>query len=354
MIDLNLEGRNREVLAATIRSYILTGEPVGSRTISRKRRDGLSAATIRNIMSDLEAAGYLEQPHTSAGRVPTEKAYRFYVEQVARPDKYQNSNDRELIRHELARDESRRPESILERASHVLATISHNVGVVIAPTAADLVLHEIQFVALSDKRVLVIVEPRMAPARSRVVRMDEEILQDELCRIANYLNQNFAGRRLEAARTEIVRRLEEERALYDELLQRLAALWRKGLLQAEGTVEIYLDGASHLMGRPELSDPGILRDLLRMLEEKERLVELLLRYIQTEEFQQVRQARVVIGLEADPPVKDFALIGAVCAASGGLAGRVAVLGPPRMAYERVISAVAQVARIVGEAMGTES
>jgi len=354
MIGFTLEGRNREVLAATIRSFILTGEPVGSRTISRKRRDGLSAATIRNIMADLEAAGYLDQPHTSAGRVPTEKAYRFYVEQVARPERYQNSNDAELIRHELRRDESRPPQTILERASHVLATISRNVGVVVAPTAADLVLHHIQLVALSDNRVLVLVEPRGAPARSRMVRMDEEIPQDELGRIANYLNQNFTGWRLEAARAEIVRRLEEERALYDALLRGLAVLWRKGFLPPEGAAEIYLDGASNLMDRPELADPGMLRELLRTLEEKQRLVELLLRYIQTEDVQQALHARVVIGLDADPPVRGFALIGAVCTTEEGLAGRVAVLGPPRMAYERVISAVALVARIVGDAMNERS
>jgi heat-inducible transcriptional repressor len=353
MIGFMLEGRNREVLAATIRSFILTGEPVGSRTISRKRRDGLSAATIRNIMADLEAAGYLEQPHTSAGRVPTEKAYRFYVAHVARPERYQNSNDAELIRRQLRRDESR-PQTILERASHVLATISRNVGVVVAPTAADLVLHHIQLVALSDNRVLVLVEPRGAPTRSRMVRMDEEIPQDELGRIANYLNQNFTGWRLEAARAEIVRRLEEERALYDALLRGLAVLWRKGFLPPEGAAEIYLDGASNLMDRPELADPGMLRELLRTLEEKQRLVELLLRYIQTEDVQQALHARVVIGLDADPPVRGFALIGAVCTTEQGLAGRVAVLGPPRMAYERVISAVAQVARIVGDAMNERS
>jgi heat-inducible transcriptional repressor len=349
MFEVKLEGRNREVLASTVRTFIATGEPVGSRTISRKRRDGLSAATIRNIMADLEAAGYLDQPHTSAGRVPTEKAYRFYVRQVARPDRYQNTGDQELIQ-ELGRDAAQRPELILERASHVLATITHNVGVVIAPTAADMVLQSIQFVALSEKRVLVIVEPRGAPVRSRVVRLEEEIPQDELGRIANYLNRNFSGWRLAATRAEIVRRLEEERAVYDELLRRLAALWRKGILQADESAEIYLEGASHLMGRSELADPGLLRDFLRTLEEKERLVDLLLRYIQAENVQEATGARVVIGLDTGPPMKDFALIGAISGTAQGLAGRVAVFGPPRMPYERVICAVAQVARLLADLM----
>lgn len=350
MQNFTLEGRNREILATTVRTYIATGEPVGSRTISRKRRDGLSAATIRNIMSDLEEAGYLEQPHTSAGRVPTEEAYRFYVEHVARPERYQNRGDEELIR-QISRGESESTEAILERASHVLSIIGQNVGVVVAATAADTVLQEMQFVALFGQRVLAILVPRGAPVRSRVIRLDERMPQEELDRIANYLNQNFRGWSLEAARREIVRRLEEERALYDELLRHLAVLWRQGLLDAETGTGVYLEGASHLLGRPELSNPQLLRDLLRALEEKERLARLLTRYIQAAGSSGETGPRVVIGLQADSPIRAFALIGAPCATSEGLAGRVAVLGPPRMQYERVICAVSQVARLLGEAIG---
>lgn len=350
MQNFRLEGRTREVLASTIRTYIATGEPVGSRTISRKRRDKLSAATIRNTMADLEAAGYLEQPHTSAGRVPTEKAYRFYVGQIARSGLHLNRSDEELIRQQIHCGAAESPEALLERASHVLSLVTRNVGIVVSATAADTVLQHIQFVRLSDNRVLVILAPRGAPVRSRVVRSEEEFRQEELDRIANYLNQNFAGWRLEAARNEIQRRLEEERARYDELLRRLAMLWRQGILEGDAATGVYLEGASHLMGRPELDNPQVLRDLLRALEEKERLVRLLTRYIQEADASAWSQARVVIGLDTDPPVKDFALIGALCATAEGLAGRVAVLGPPRMQYERVISAVSQVARLVGEAM----
>lgn len=350
MLTLKLEGRNLEVLAATVRTFISSGEPVGSRTISRKRRDRLSAATIRNIMADLEEAGYLEQPHTSAGRVPTEKAYRFYVEQVARPDKYVNAGDEQLIRQELARGAAQSPEAILERASHVLALVTRNVGVVVAPTVADTVLQSMHFVLLGERRILVILEPRGAPVRNRVIHVDEEFSQDDLGRIANYLNEHFTGWRLEEARREIVRRLEQERALYDELLQGLATLWRQGLLPADPAIDVYLEGASHLMGRAELENPGVLRDLLRALEEKERLVHLLVRYIQAEDSEHVRKARVIIGLDTDSPMKDFALIGALCTTAEGLAGRVAVLGPQRMQYERVISAVSQVARLLGQAI----
>lgn len=351
MQNFRLQGRNREVLASTIRTYIATGEPVGSRTISRKRRDGLSAATIRNIMADLEAAGYLEQPHTSAGRVPTEKAYRFYVEHVARPGWHLNRSEEQLIRHEIQCGAGESPEALLERASHVLSLVTRNVGIVASATAADTVLQHVQFIRLSDNRVLVILEPRGAPVRSRVVRVEEDFRQEELDSISNYLNRNFAGWRLEAARNEIQRRLEEQRARYDDLLRRLAALWRQGILESDAVTGIYLEGASHLLGRPELDDPQVLRELLRALEEKERLVRLLTRYIQQSDAATCIRARVVIGLDTDPPMKDFVLIGAPCTTAEGLAGRVAVLGPPRMQYERVISAVSQVARLVGEAMG---
>ncbi len=348
MKSFAIEGRNREVLVATLRTYIATGEPVGSRTLSRKRRDGLSAATLRNIMADLEEAGFLEQPHTSAGRVPTERAYRFYVEQVVRPDRYQNRNDEEMIRQGIA-VVAAGPEEILENASHVLSAITHNLSVVVTATAAETVLGQVYFMALAENRVLVVVVPRGAPARSRVIRLDDQLAQPELDRIANYLNQNFSGWHLEAARAEIVRRLEEERALYDELLRTLAKLWRQGILEADVT-GVYLEGASHLMARPELQDPNLLRELLRSLEEKERVVRLLSHYIEESDLSEARRARVVIGLDAEPPMNGFALIGAACTTGGELTGRVAVLGPPRMPYERIMAAVSQVARLVGEAL----
>jgi len=326
---------------------------VGSRTISRKRRDGLSAATIRNIMADLEEAGYLEQPHTSAGRVPTEKAYRFYVEQVARPERPLNRTDEELIRNEIESGAAGGPAAVLERASHVLSLVTHNVGVVAPAPEADGILQEIQFVLLLDRRVLVILAPRGRQVRSRLIRPAEAFSQDELNRIANYLNANFSGWRLEDARREIIRRLEQERALYDEMLRRLGALWRQGIMEADSGAAVYLEGVSHLMGRPELSDPQVLRELLRALEEKERMADLLLRYLQAEESRGAQTARVIIGLDMAPPMNDFALIGALCTTADGLAGRVAVLGPPRMPYERVMATVSHVARLVGLALGAK-
>ncbi len=351
MRKFSLQGRNGEILVATVRAYIASGEPVGSRTISRRRREVLSAATIRNVMADLEAEGYLEQPHTSAGRVPTEKAYRFYAEEVARPQHHLNPSDEELIRQQMWQGAAEGPQALLERASHVLSLVTHNLGVVVSATSADLVLRNIQFVSLSEGRVLVLLLPRSAPLRSRVIRLDETFSQEELNRIANYLNANFSGWRLEEARREIQRRLEQERARYDELLRHLAALWRQGILEAAADTAIYLEGASNLMGRPELHTAQALRGLLRALEEKQRLVHLLLRYLQADDVPADQPARVVIGLDTEPPLRHFALIGALCHTPQGLAGRVAVLGPPRMQYERVISAVSQVARLVGQALG---
>ena len=353
MRTYSLEGRNREVLAVIIRTHIATGEPVGSRTISSQRRVGGSPATVRNTMADLEAAGYLRQPHTSAGRVPTGKAYRFYVEHIARPGRHLHRREEEQIRCEIHGGAAESPQAILERASRVLSLVTHNIGIVVSATAADTVLHHIEFVRLADRRVLVVLAPRGAPAQSRVVRLDEEFQQNELDRIAHYLNCNFSGWSLQAARNEITRLLDEERARYDELLRRLARLWRQGILESESSGGVYLEGASHLMGRPELENPQVLRDLLRALEEKERLIRLITGYIQQVDASEWGKAQVFIGLEADPPMKDFALIGAPCITAEALAGRVAVLGPPRMPYERVMSAVAEVARQVGEAMGQQ-
>jgi heat-inducible transcriptional repressor len=353
MRNFVLGARDLEVLAATIRTFIATGEPVGSRTISRLRDDGLSAATIRNIMADLEEAGYLEQPHTSAGRVPTEKAYRFYVEHLTQPAALQPGEE-EMIRAEIRSGAGDGPEAILEHASHVLSLVTRNIGLVISATAADTVLQHIRFMQLGDQRVLVVLTPRGAPVRSRVVRAEQQFTQDELDRIANYLNHNFTGWRLELARSEILRRLEEERAMYDELLRHLGLLWKQGILDADAATGVYVEGTSHLMGRPELENPKLLRELLRTLEEKERLVALLTRYLQADASDVAlvgKRPRVVIGLDVAPPMRDFVLIGALSCTAEGVAGRVAVLSPPRIEYERVISAVSSVARLVGEAIG---
>jgi heat-inducible transcriptional repressor len=335
------EGRYRVALIAIIRTHIQTGEPVGSRTVSRQWNESLSPASIRNIMLDLEEEGYLEQPHTSAGRVPTDKAYRFYAKQCdARQPPSQK--DEALIRAYLSDIDSMPEEVMLERTSRVLSLISENLGVVVSEPLAKSYLDHIHFARLSERRVRVVLVSRLSLVRDHFIELESDIPQPELDRAANYLNENFRGWQLEQIRVELERRLAEERAAYDSLLKDLRQLCALGMLDENVHSEIVLEGASNLIGRPELADPARIRELLRALEEKETLVRLINECIRTHGD----SLQVVIGLPGKPPLlKGFAMIGTTYQWEGRGAGRLAIMGPARMNYERVIQAVGFISRL---------
>ncbi len=344
----SLTGRNLEVLNSIIKSYIATGQPVGSRAVSAKRKDRLSPASIRNVMAELEAEGYLTHPHTSAGRVPTDKAFRHYVRNLT-ASRLQPS-EADFVHVNLS--EAATLEEQMGRSSHVLAALTHQVGIVVLAPLSRVVLQHVQFVKLAEKRVLMVFVARGDVVRHRIVRLSEEVSQEELDHIAHYVNENFTGWQLGAARREILRRIQEERVEYDAILRRLRLLCLQGFLAADSEARVFLDGASNLVEDAPVLDRDRVRDLLRALEEKEKLIELLDHCIRAEVKILTPQGAagetlcVRIGLEdAYPAMKNFALIGAACDMETGLAGRIAVIGPMRMQYERVISAVAHVASV---------
>jgi heat-inducible transcriptional repressor len=336
------EDRNLGTLIAVIRTHIETGEPVGSRTVSRQSPNGLSPASIRNIMMDLEEEGYLEQPHTSAGRVPTDKAYRYYASQIdsSHPP---SKADENLILSQLGDTENLAEEEVLERTSHVLSLVSNNLGVVIRQPAAKTVLEHIHFVDLGERRILVVLVAPGVQVENHMIRIDFPISQSELEAAANYLNQNFRGWELQRIRQELAARCAAERSTYDGLLKALRHLAASGIFAENPPAGLFLEGASNLIGRPELADPAHLRELIRALEEKENLVRLLSECIDaTEEPLQVR-----IGLPVGPPqLQRFALIGSAFTWSGGLSGRMAILGPARMPYERAMRAMEYIGRLL--------
>ena len=207
---LNIGGREREILTAIVETFIATGEPVGSRTLARSNREGLSPATIRNVMADLSDAGFLEQPHTSAGRIPTAEAYRYYVEQLTGHATL--SHEDEGIIHDSLHGIAD-VEEFMERTSHVLSLISHNVGVAIATGGSKNALEHVYFSRLGDQKVLAVVVTRSGLVRDRVLRMD--LPQHDLDMAARFINENFHGWTMEAMRAELARRLEQERSEYD-------------------------------------------------------------------------------------------------------------------------------------------
>jgi len=297
----------------------------------------LSPATIRNVMADLADNGYLAQPHTSAGRIPTGKAFRDFAGAV--PSSSLPAADRQRILQQLQTGENL--EERVEIASRVLTEITQNVGIASALPASAQELEHIELIALSGARVLMIVATRDLMVRHRVVTLDRDLKQDDLVQLRNYINANFAGWTLEKARAELLRRIEEERALYDAMLQQLTLLCQKGLLVVDPDPQLAMDGTSYLMGLDLHLTSERMRELFRALEEKKHVVALLDRFLDSPQG----QIGIHIGLaDAHPLMGDLTLIGVTVDLPSGVRTRIAVLGPMRMNYEKVIPAVLQIGR----------
>jgi heat-inducible transcriptional repressor len=329
--------REREVLSAIIEAYIITGEPIGSRSLSRANSEGLSPASIRNVMSDLTESGYLEQPHTSAGRVPTAEAYRYYVTQIANRSRSISDVDQGVIESGL-KDASNLA-GFMERTSHVLSQISQRVGVAVAGGPKE-VLEHIHFTRLGDNRVLAVVITKSGVVRDKMLRLEHELSASDLDVAARYLNENFRGWALDTLRSELQKRIEQERSEYDRLMRSLKALYKHGALNDDRSVQdVYLEGAANLIGN---ADQERLREILKTLEEKQRVAELLGAYLDANQ----EQVRVVFGLEEfEPQLKDFVLIGAPAKANGEVVGSLAVIGPMRIDYQHAITAVSYITQL---------
>jgi len=357
MPEIRVSPRERMVLTAIIELYIATGEPVASQAVADQfaHKEGLSSATIRNVMASLGEAGLLEQPHTSSGRVPTAAAFRYYVEQITRPDAQLGRVGVTTILpgsgNSLSEQRRGQIEEIfsgvtssneyLERTSHVLALISSGLGVALASGTGDQVLEHIHFSRLSAGRVLAVVVTRAGAVLDRVLVLDREMTHLELETAARYLNETFHGWPIERIRTEIARRMEEERAAYNQLLNSVEELCRKGALAVgESAQVLYMEGMANLIAAE--ADRERLKQMLLALEAKQRLVDLLTAYVNGSQ----QEVRVVVGLdEASPAMQDLVLIGSPTRLGGTSLGAVAVIAPTRIQYQEMIQAVRYVARL---------
>lgn len=330
--------REREILTAIIETYISTGEPVGSRTLSRLNKDGLSPATIRNVMADLVEAGFLEQPHTSAGRLPTAQAYRYYVNQIS-GEAALSPADQSLISENLQGVVGL--QDFLERTSHVLSLVSSGVGVAIANSGPKHALEHVYFSRQGANKVLAVVVTKSGVVHDRMMRLENDLNQTDLDTAARYINENFAGWTINAIRTELARRIETERNEYNRLMKSLEQLYKGGALTAEESAQsIYVEGVANLVGNEQ--DQQRLRELLKTLEEKQRIAELLSAYLDVQQ----ESVRVVIGLEeAVPQMRNFVLIGAPARVGDEIRGSLAVIGPTRMDYQHTITAVSHIAQL---------
>lgn len=338
-----LDERPREILKLIIRSHVTSGEPVGSRTLAKAMEWKLSPATIRNIMADLEDEGYLAQPHTSAGRVPSEKGYRFYVDNLADSGRLSKSEERYISRM-LAESES--PEDVMSRTSVVLSTISKNVGIVVAPPMAATVLKHIEFVDLTDGKILVIFVSTSGWLQRKMIRVGERYTQEELDKAGRYLVDKFSGKTLTEIRNELLHMMQVERSLFDRMLS-LLQTWRETLDQASIAADsVYLQGTVNIICQPEFADVERMRMLFQMFEEKVRLVQILNECISSGPLEGVK---IAIGSELGvPDMRDFTLITSLYASSDHTTGLLGIIGPTRMEYERGISIVGYLGRLIGE------
>ena len=332
--------RNLAILHSIVQTYIDTGEPVASRTVARRLGQDLSPATIRNVMADLYDEGYLAQPHTSAGRIPTGKAFQSYVHSLSQ--RRILSAELERLRSELAHLETM--QARVERSSHILTEMTRGLGIAAAIPTPSQTLDQVELVSLPDRRVLMIVVTRDHMVRNRVVSLNEELSLDELQSIRNYLNQNFRGWLLSDIQRELDARLRAESAAYDAILRRLNLLYEKGLLELGLAPEVHIEGASNLVGLDLHLTREKMRDLFRALEQKKKVLVLLDRFLEPRQG----EVAVHIGLEeAHPAMSELAIIGISVNLPSGLSGKVAVVGPMRMNYEKVISAVLHVGQAFG-------
>jgi heat-inducible transcriptional repressor len=344
MGSFDLTDRSRRILATLVREYIETGEAVSSHVLAQASGLGLSSATVRNVLAQLEEAGYVHQPHTSAGRVPTDRGYRVFVDLLLESRKPVRPSA--LVESQLRQQAGRSPfvDDLFASVSHVVSRAARQVGFALAATPSA-VLTRIEFVPLGGSRVLVVVIARGNQVTQKVVDAGESLDSAELSQAANYLNTEFAGLALLEVRQAVAARLQQERTLYDQLLARALRLARTSLEELPGQT-FHVEGAASLLdgGAHDAVSMATLRALLEMMEEKERLVHLLNQYIDGPGL------TVVIGAEhTSPDLRPFSLVASTAIDQGAMR-TVGVIGPMRMHYSRAISVVDGTMQVVARVL----
>lgn len=340
--------RARQLLRTLIARYIASGEPVGSQTLARHAGLDVSPATIRNILADLEDAGLLSAPHTSAGRVPTAQGYRLFVDALLQVQP--------LPEEEVARLRDRLPagsgtQALLDNASQLLSAMTHFVGVVSVPRREQFAFRRIDFVPLDGadgeaQRVLAIVVFADGDVQNRLLQTRRPYDAGELERIANYLNIHFAGRTLAEIRVRLVRELRSARDEMQRMLARSVELAEQAL--TPGNDDMVVAGQTRLMGVQDLADLDRLRELFDAFARKREILQLLERTIQAP------GVRIFIGEETGlAPLEGLSLVTAPYAAGGQVLGVLGVIGPTRMAYDRIIPVVQAAADVLGAALHPE-
>jgi heat-inducible transcriptional repressor len=345
--DEQLNERAQHLLRVLVESYIRDGQPVGSRSLSRESGLQLSSATIRNVMADLEELGFVASPHTSAGRIPTDKGYRFFVDSLLKVQPLEAAAVAELERQFEAVRESGK--DLVSTVSQLLSSLTRLAGVVTLPRATQASITQIEFVGLSENRVLVVLVYGEREVQNRIIQLERYYSPDELRRASNFLNDQFRGRSLDEVRQEILRQLSETRAHMNQVMLDAISMAQhvfEGGAPA-GELEYVIKGETNLMSLAELSSVERLRRLFEAFNEKRDFLHLLDHSLRAEGVQ------IFIGHESGYRIlDDCSVVTAPYGSPGSAFGVLGVIGPTRMAYERVIPIVDMTAKLLGAALNS--
>jgi heat-inducible transcriptional repressor len=336
-----LSERAQNLLKILVERYIVDGQPVGSRALSRFSSLDLSPATIRNVMADLEEMGFVASPHTSAGRVPTPKGYRFFVDTLltVRP---MEEMERQQLEEQLTPDD---PHRVVAAASQILSDLTHFAGIVVAPRRRGAVLRHIEFFGLSEKRVLLIIVASDGEVQNRVMVTDRSYSPAQLVEAGNYINQHYAGMEFDQLRQKVRNELIDLHRDISTLMQAAIQTGSDAMRQSAGD-GVVISGGRNLLEVDELSgDTHRLRRLFDLFEQKTQLLDML------EVSERAEGVKIFIGGESQlVPLDECSIVTAPYEVDGVVVGTVGVIGPTRMAYERVIPIVDVTARLVSSAL----
>jgi len=339
-----LSPKRDALLLATVDEFISTAEPVGSNLIASRHSIGLRAAMVRNLMAELEQLGYLHQPHPSAGRVPTDKAFRHYVDRMTPQSRIGFEDRAQIELHYSGQSGHTDIAATMRATSRLLAVLSGQAALVMAPRLEAVALERVNFVRLRERGVLAIFAARAGAVHNRMVEAERDYSQDELDRMAGYLNDSLQGRTLVEARAWIEARLKEERARYDHFMREALVLGGALAARLEGA-ELYVEGSAQALEQPEFTDRNKLRELLRALEDKTALLDLLERSLKE------TGTTVSIGTENfDSHLTDFSVVASPYQSGSTPLGSLALVGPVRMDYQRMIALVDYTARALSRAL----
>jgi heat-inducible transcriptional repressor len=335
--ELELDPRARDVLREIIVQHIASGEPIGSRSLSKCGKFQLSPASLRNVMADLEDLGYLAQPHTSAGRIPTDRGYRFFINHLM-TSRALSAREREAIDEEVR--QASEIDQVLHLASSVASKLSDQVGVVFMPTLLQFSVRSMDFISVADRRILCVLVGSNGVVVNRVIETRFVFSRDELEKISRYITIEFAGCTLDVIRRRLIRLTEQERAQHDEMLQKTISLGIEAVNDvAPVEHELFVEGAASILNKPEYSDAASLRKTFLALQEKEKLIDILETCLSEDGLQ------ILIGSESDfTQVHNFSIVARRYGTSSSPLGMVGILGPMRMEYARMAPLVDYLSR----------